>query len=242
MVLRSLVTVFVLIAAGCTSVQPTAKPVAREIWTNSDSTEFFTTYRDKELGLYLNNNANRLCYSYIIPGQWLGTNESALLRAEDGQATAGVLLYSALDLKDFEGPDLVARAAKLITKVYEKSVGQSIPAELEPFETQQAETTKWIDSEWRDLLGVLEKEVTLFQPSRSGAMKWSSSWKMERAGERFEAKASKIFLEIAPGWIAQITVNPDDDALARSILETLRITSDPQCYWPFIRKHYPNVR
>jgi len=53
---------------------------------------------------------------------------------------------------------------------------------LEPFEFPQSGVRKW-----SDLLGVLREEVTLSQSPRSGAVKWSASWSMERAGKRLEA-------------------------------------------------------
>jgi hypothetical protein len=245
---RSIFTIVAFIAVGCAAVQPTSnKSLARELWTSPDGTEFFSTYRDKGLGLYLNNNVDRTCYSYIIPGRWLPTNESALLQGEDGEAYAGVILYSEQELKDFEGPDLVTRAARLITKVYEKRIGRPLASvKLEPFDPSGK--TKWGDTDWSSLLDALRKEVTSFESSRPGAMKWTAAAHVERAGQQFELQDSKIFVEITPGWVAQISAGttaswpPFDDELARSILETLSATSDPECYKPFIRKYFPNIR
>lgn len=139
-----------------------------------------------------------------------------MLRSEDGRASAGVLLYSTQDLKDFEGSDLVARAAKLITKVYEQSVGQPLTdATLVPFES-----------------------------IRPGAKRWIASWRATLRGRPVLMEASKVFVEIAPGWVVQITVQgtSDDEGLTRRLLETLSTSSEPECYWPFIRQYFPEMR
>jgi len=128
----------------------------------------------------------------------------------------GVLLYSPEDLKDFEGSDPVARAAKLITKVYEQSAGQPL-----------ADTT-----------------LVPFESTRPGVKRSTTSWRATIRERPVLMKASKVLVEIAPGWVAQITVQGtlDDDGLTRRVLETLSTTSEPECYWQFIRQHFPEMR
>jgi len=163
----------------------------------------------------INNNTSRQCYTYKIPGKWRATSESALLQSEDGRAFVGVLLISAIELKDYEGRDFVTRASHRTAENYEKSVGRPlVNVKLEPF-----------------------------QSLRAGTMKWSASIWNERAEQSQELLVSKIFAEVAPGWVAQLTVNgtSDDDGLSRRILATLGTTSHPYCYWPFIHQYIPGI-
>lgn len=215
MIPRITLIVISILFVGCASTinpQPD-NTVEGQYRINPERTELLVAVPQKEVAYYFNNNADRLCYTYKIPGKWRSSGQSGLLRSEDGQAYAGIFLYSAKELEEFEGPDLVTRAARLLTRSYEKRLGLSIDREsLVPFKSQQ-----------------------------SGTIKWSISWPRERGGQY---RASKIFVEIAPRWVAQITVTgaADEDALARHILETLNSTSDPECYWPFIRKNFPNLQ
>jgi ankyrin repeat protein len=162
---------------------------------------------------YFNNHPFRLCYAFLVPGKWrLGKDD--LLRSEVGNAEAGVWLYSAQELEGLEGPDLVTRATNFITKVYEKRSGRPLASvQVQPFQSSLPGTVKWSAS-----LGVAEKP-----------------------GGRFEILAHKVFAEIAPGWVAQITVGgtSDDNGLFQHILETLRTTAQPECYMPFLRQHFP---
>jgi hypothetical protein len=154
---------------------------------------------------FFNYDATRLCYMYEVSGDWRPAGEQGLLRSSDGRELAGVLLWSESDLAHFEGPDLISRAAKRITQEYEKRQGRPLTdVQLIPFESI----------------------------IRVGAMKWLASWPGEYAGKAALLKASKVLVEIAPAWIAQITVagTQDDDRLAKKILEALDTSSDPNCY------------
>lgn len=73
-------------------------------------------------------------------------------------------------------------------------------------------------------------------------MKWEAEWPMNQAlrGKKVvRGSATKVFAEIAPEWVAQITVqgtkSSDDDAMIRHILQTLETTSDPDGYRPAVR-------
>jgi hypothetical protein len=246
MIFRSFTPLFAFIFLSCVYPHSNAKAAAGQIWTSPDRIEFFISYTDKNLGLYLNNDASRLCYSYIIPGKWLPTDTTALLQAESSDSDAGVILYSASELKDLDGPDLVTRAAKFITQGYAEEIGK-LPASVKIVPFELSGRKNWKSREWSGLLDTLRKEVPLFPFPSTGAIKWTAVWYVERAGQQYEVQDSKILVEIAPGWVAQITAGttdswpPFDDGLARSILETLNSTSDKECFWPFIRKHYPLV-
>ena len=202
--------------SGCASVtqKQSDDSVHMQYWLSPDRTELLVFFPQKEEAYYFNNNESRLCYTYKIPGKWQPGAESALLLSDDEKTIAGALLYSAEELKDFEGADLVTRAAKMVTEIYEKNMD----------------------------VAYARAELVPFQSSRPGTMKWTIAADAEQAGRQVEVSASKIFVEIAPAWVAQITVMPDDDDLTRSIIATLASTSASECYWPFIRQYLPQVR
>jgi hypothetical protein len=185
--------------------------ITGEYWTSPDRSEVLLFFPAQGESYYFNNNENRLCYTYKISGKWLPNSEPALLRSTDGSAVVGVVLFSAEELKNYEGNDLVTRASNRITEIYAESAG------------------KFLDN------------VKLEPISKAGAMKWSATLMLKRAGHGTELRISKIFAEIVPGWVAQITANGtfDDDRMALHILEVLGTTSEPECYWPLISKYVP---
>lgn len=200
-----------ILISGCATGR---SDVQGQYWMSPDRTEVLLSFPEKGEAYYFNNNRSRLCYTYKILGKWQPTAESALLRSADGRAVVGVLLFSAQELDEYVGNDLVTRASNRITKIYEKSVGKPLA------------------------------NVKLEAIPRVGAMKWSATLTVERGRQRKEMQTSKIFAEIVAGWVAQITVSgtSDDDGLALHILEILGTTSEPECYWPLIRKYFPNIR
>jgi hypothetical protein len=48
-----------------------------------------------------------------------------------------------------------------------------------------------------------------------------------------------MIVEAAPGWVFSVTA---EDAVAREAVESLGTTSDPDCYWPFIREQVPQLK
>jgi hypothetical protein len=188
--------------------------VEGKFWVSPDRSEVLVSFPEKSEAFYFNNDKTRLCYSFKVLGKWQPSEESALLLSLDGRSQAGVKLYSAAELKDFDGADLVTRATRLITQDYEKALGRKLTnVKITPFETEKHK-----------------------------GIKWTASWPGPRRG--VEMKASKVFVELASGWVAQITANGtgDDDALTRLILESLNTTSHPEGYWPIIKKNFPFVR
>lgn len=162
-----------------------------------------------EGGVYVfYNNPTPFCYTYLIPGEWVGAREPNAYRSKDGEAFVGVRFLLASQLEGVAGATLVERAANRITQEYEKALGQPLPgAELVPFE-----------------------------PVRLGAWRWRAAQVIQ--AERAIVFPVKIVVDIRPGAVVQITVQgtADDDGLARRIIESLRTTSDPECYWPVLEK------
>ncbi|WP_333840759.1 hypothetical protein [Pelomicrobium sp.] len=152
------------------------------------------------------NNPRPFCYTYMIPGNWVAAREPNAYRSKDGRAFAGLLFWLPQLLKDVEGATLLEQARTLITREYEKALGQRLPnVELLPFESARPGTWKWV-------AGPLTQ------------------------GDRLIELPTKIIVDLSPDAVMQITVQgtPDDDGLARPIVESLKTTSDPECYWQLL--------
>lgn len=154
------------------------------------------------------NNPRPFCYMYIIPGEWVPEGEPGAYRSKDGRAFAGVSFWLPGVFEGVDGATLVERARTVVTRGYEKGLGQPLASvELAPFESARPGTWRW-------------RSVPVSQAGRSIVF------------------PAKILVDLSPDAVVVITVvgTPDDDDLARRIIESLRTTSDPKCYWPVLEK------
>jgi hypothetical protein len=153
------------------------------------------------------NNPRPFCYTYMIPGDWVSGREAGSYVSEDGRAFVGVLFELSKNFEGLEGATLVQRAEKSISREYEKALGVRLAGiELDPFESARPGTWKW----QADPVTQGNHEITA---------------------------ASKFIIDLNPHEaVAIITIQgtPDDDGLARRIIETLKTTSNPECYWPVL--------
>jgi len=102
---------------------------------------------------------------------------------------------------------LLERARKFVTGQYEKGLGRQLPsAGLVPFESKHPGTWKW--------MGTTAK------------------------GEKPVVGVTNILVDLKSGSVVQVAVSGtrDDDRLARSIVESLQTTADPECYWPLLER------
>jgi hypothetical protein len=154
------------------------------------------------------NDPHPFCYTYSIPGAWQAGSEPNWYVSEQGRGQVGVLFLLAADLEGHEGASLVERAANAATREYETRVG-------------------------RPLAGV---ELVRFESARSGTWRWKAA-PVREGGVSLELP-SKVFVELGAEAVAQISVGGtgDDDELARRIVETLRTTTDPGCYWAVLEE------
>ena len=154
------------------------------------------------------NNADPVCYTYMVPGQWLSGAAANTYRSQDGHAVAGVRLLMPADLAGMDGKTLVERAATRLTREYEKELGQTLrDAELVPFQSR-----------------------------RAGAWKWTAN--PTKPGDSPVAGAINILVDLTPTAVVQIAVSgtQNDEELARTIVEGFQTTSDSECYWPLLER------
>jgi hypothetical protein len=154
------------------------------------------------------NNPSPFCYTYMIPGDWVKAREPHAYRSKDGKAFAGLLFLLPKEFKGFEGDTLVERAQTFIAWQHEKSLGQSLS----------------------------DVELVRFDSTRPGTWKWKAAPVMH--GDRLIEFPTRVFVDLSPDAVVQITVSgtSDDDGLVRRIIETLRTTSAPECYWPLLER------
>jgi len=153
--------------------------------------------------LAMYNNPSPFCYRYVIPGDWVEAEEPGLYRSTHGKAVAGVAFRLAREFEGARGETLVERVATVITREHEKAMGKA-------------------------LVGVA---LTPFESVRPSTWKWMAASSVQ--GNTLSGVAPKVLVDLSPEAVAQITVfgTPDDDGLVRRIIESLKTTSDPQCYW-----------
>ena len=62
--------------------------------------------------------------------------------------------------------------------------------------------------------------------------------KFKHRGESYLAEMVRYMAVVKPCWVAVVTAShgTNGDDTARNILESLRVKSEPDCYWPEIRK------
>jgi len=78
--------------------------------------------------------------------------------------------------------------------------------------------------------------VSPFQ-ARYAAIVWQADW-VTVEGRRVRPLA-RIAARLPEGWVTVVSVGaPDWEALARHVLDVLTTSTDPDCYWPLIRRRF----
>ena len=152
------------------------------------------------------NNPHPFCYMYIIPGDWVHAPQpnNAYL-SKDGRAHVTVEFVLARNLEGLPGSNLVERTRTASIRNVEKFFRIVLTGD----------------------------ELIPFDSARPGAWKWKAA--PFKQGEIY-VHLQGIIVDLSPDAVVQITIGgtPDDDALARRIIASLRTTSDPKCYWPVL--------
>ena len=185
-------------------------------WVRPDGREVIVVLGSKDIRThYFGNDSSRLCFRFSVPGAWQPTGELGLLESGDDKQRVGVAVYSPEDLSGATGPAAIARTSELLVRGSEQ-----LGTPLE------------------------ERELTAFDSSRPGAMKWRASLRPVIGGEPLRAVMEKVLLEIVPGWVAQISASgtSDDSQLFRDVIQSLEMTRGSECYWPLIRRQFPYIR
>jgi hypothetical protein len=164
-----------------------------------------------EVGAYVfHNNPRPYCYAYVIPGEW-HAGERAFLRSKDGRTLAGVTFRPPSQLERMAGATMLERARNAAVAQLERDFHQPMTdVELLPFES-----------------------------ARSGTWLMKAGPVLTRDGRR-EPFPLYILVDLPPHTVAEVNVlgSEDNEGLARRIIEKIRTTSDPGCYWADLERMY----
>ena len=169
---------------------------------------------------YFSNDASRLCYTFTVSGRWKLDEATGAMSSDDGRGSLGQSVLAASELEVAEDADLIAAAIKS----YEHRFKQSV-AELsgQGFETKQDATFT----------------AAPFKTSARKSVQWTASARAQKQGREAAIRQHEVFVEAARGWVLAIEANDD---VAREAIESLGTSRPPECYWPFIREHFPQVK
>jgi len=144
-----------------------------------------------------------LCFALTIPGDWTPGDEPGTYVSPDGKQFVGILVFTSKDLKGNKGNTLLEKEVSALAKAYEKGLNKKLTgAALEPFDS-----------------GI------------QGTWMWRAELPVESPGFH---KPKRYFLDFSPEGILVLNIQnaPDDDALARRIIENIRYTKDRPCPLP----------
>jgi len=73
-----------------------------------------------------------------------------------------------------------------------------------------------------------------FDSARQGTWKWTADSATQ--GDHQFHFPPRVIVDFSPDAVAVISIRgtADDDGLARQIIQTMRTTKDPQCYFPLL--------
>ena len=202
-----------------------ADSVEVKYWLSPDQRQLYlaaTAPADKGGGrlYYFNNDASRLCYTFAVSGRWKLDETTGVMSSDDRKGSLGQSVLGARELKVAEDADLIAAAIKSYEHRFTESVadlsGQGFETKQEPVFT-----------------------TAPFETSARKSVQWTGSARAQKQGREAAIRQREVFVEAARGWVLTIEANDD---VAREAIESLGTSRAPQCYWPFIREHFPQVK
>jgi hypothetical protein len=194
-------------------------------WLSPDQRQLYvavTTPADKagDRLYYFGNDASRLCYTFTVAGRWKLDETSDTLSSDAGRGSLGQSLQGARDLAASDDTDLVSAAIKS----YERQFTESLTA---------------LSGQGFEITTQATFSVIPFKTAARKAMKWTASARAQRHGREAAINQHEVIVEITPGWVLAIEANDD---VAREAIESLGTAAPPECYWPLIREHFPQVK
>ena len=112
----------------------------------------------------------------------------------------------ARQLDGLEGSNLPERARTAITRGYENTLGRS----------------------------ATDVELIPFESVRPGTWRWKAPAPVAE-GHGVAVFPTKIIVDLSPDGVAVVTVAlGDEEGLARRVIETLKTTHDPECYFTML--------
>lgn len=166
---------------------------------------------DWPAGAYgFHNNPRPFCYAYVIPGDWYpGT--PGVFRSKDGRSLVGLTFLPSPQLERMAGGNPIERARNAAVEKLERDLRQPMG----------------------------RVELLPFSSSRPGTWRLKADAIRARDGQSMPFPLY-VLVDLSPHGVAEVNVfgTQDDERMARSIVEKLRISSDPECYLADLERMY----
>lgn len=193
-------------------------------WKSPDSMELFlVSAAPAEAGgprlYFFSNNATRVCYTFTVAGSWTFDKASGVMRSDDGRGSLG---------KDLLGPE----------KLVKDGGPELVRAAIQSYQAQFHETLLALASQGVKRISQPDYSVETFSVAGREAVKWTARATGQIKGQDASIAQHNFFVEVVPGWVLVIEARDD---VAREAIESLGTAEPPDCYWPFLREHFPAV-
>ncbi len=175
-------------------------------WSTATNKHVYMSAPEQQRTYYFNNDSQRQCYSFHMDGIWFPASVPGILGAGNQYDHGGITLLSEDELNEFEGENLVSRAANCEIKELEKT-GEA----------------KVVGTSVEPLACVFENTV-----------KWTADFSLKIFGQNVLGKNAWYISEVKPGWVAVVQAtqgtNTGDDDMARDLFDALVLSDSPSCF------------
>ena len=200
------------------------KPVKVQYWFSPDKKELYLALPpapDQTSGhlYYFNSDATRLCYTFTVSGRWVLDPATGVMMSKDRGSSLAQSADSVGELGVEENSNLVDAKVRWFQDRF-KAGRKELPASQSSSEP------------------VFEVE-SCNSPSRPSCVKFKATAEGQFAGMPALQVMRAMIVEVAPGWVFAIEAKDD---VALEAVESLSTTSDPECYGPFIREQFPQLK
>ena len=200
------------------------KVVELSYWKSSDGMELFlAAAAPVEAGgprlYFFSNDASRVCYTFTVAGSWKFDKATGVMQSEDGRGNLGQTLLGPDKLGTGSGPELVRAAIQ--------SYQAQFPGILSSLAAQGVKGISQPDY-----------SVETFPVAGREAVKWTARATGRTKGQDASIGQHEVFVEVVPGWVLALEARDD---VAREAIESLGTAEPPDCYWPFLREHFPAI-
>jgi hypothetical protein len=202
-----------------------ADSVAVQYWLSPDGQQLYvkTAPKDRPAAVrlyYFNNEAGRLCYTFTVPGGWQLDEATGAMRSDDGKLSLGQSVQNARDLNAAKGANLVDAAVN----AYQRQFSESLAA---------------LSGHGFKIARGPEFTTGPFETTGRKAVKWAASAVATKDGNDTLIKQNEVLVEVVTGWLFAIESSDD---VARAALGSFATAPPPDCFWPFIREHFPQIK
>jgi TPR repeat protein len=202
-------------------------------WVSPNGIEIVVQSEQKNETHYFNNDINRICYTFKVPGQWVPSSGSiSLLQIRESESSTAVTLGSIDSVTTWKG----SQAGIYIYSPRELGVSKG----SDPISNAVAKGL--YSAEKKHNMTTLSNEIVPFECSWPKAKLWKAEWSIPINGELTRIGSEKVFIDIGKGWVAQVTSGKpggwNSGEQIRRFIESFETTAEPDCYLPYIHQNF----